>query len=52
MPEPTQAQDYDTEDECSLCGGDGFVFECFDGCCLDCDIGCDDCTHPCPECSK
>lgn len=41
--------DYDTDD-CWYCGGDGFVFECFDGFCLDADVGCDDCTRECPEC--
>lgn len=43
---------FDYEDgECPICGGEGFVFECFDGFCLDADIGCDDCTHPC-SCQK
>lgn len=38
-------------DECPICGGEGFVFDCFDGCCLDADVGCDDCTRPC-ECNR
>ncbi len=42
----------DFDDECPTCGGEGFVFECFDGCCEDCDIGCDDCEHRCPTCTK
>lgn len=41
----------DFDDECPNCGGEGFTFECFDGCCEDCDIGCDDCTRPC-SCTK
>lgn len=42
--------DYE-DDECPVCGGEGFVFDCFDGCCLDADIGCDDCTRTC-DCQK
>lgn len=37
----------DDDDECPNCGGEGFVFNCFDGCCEDSEIGCDDCTRPC-----
>lgn len=44
--------DFDYDDgECPTCGGEGFVFECFDGCCLDADIDCDDCTRQC-SCQK
>lgn len=39
------------DDECPVCGGEGFIFDCFDGCCIDAEIGCDDCTSPCPECA-
>ena len=43
---------YETlDDECPICGGEGFVFECFDGFCEDADIGCDDCERPC-ECKS
>lgn len=35
--------------ECPVCGGEGFTFDCFDGCCADADIGCDDCMRRC-EC--
>lgn len=45
-----QYPDYD-DGECPICGGEGFVFDCFDGCCADCDVGCDDCTRPC-SCQK
>ncbi len=37
---------------CQRCGGEGFVFECFDGYCEDAEVGCDDCTRPCPECRR
>ena len=40
------------DDVCPYCGGEGVVFECFDGCCEDSEIGCDDCTETCPHCSK
>lgn len=43
--------DYDDDDGCPICGGEGFIFDCFDGCCEDADVGCDDCTRPC-ECQK
>ena len=38
--------------ECWRCGGEGFVFECLDGFCEDAEVGCDDCTRPCPECRR
>ena len=40
----------DDDDICWNCGGDGFTWECFDGCCVDSEIGCDDCTQPCEIC--
>ncbi len=42
----------DDDDTCQRCGGEGVVFECFDGFCEDADVGCDDCTRPCPECQR
>lgn len=42
--------DYD-DDGCPICGGEGVIFECFDGCCECADEGCDDCIVPC-ECQK
>ena len=42
----------DQDDTCQRCGGEGFVFDCFDGFCEDADIGCDDCTRPCPDCQR
>lgn len=35
---------------CWNCGGEGVTFDCFDGFCLDCDVGCDDCTEDCEIC--
>lgn len=42
----------DYPNECQRCGGEGYVFECFDGFCKECDVGCDDCTRACPDCTK
>jgi hypothetical protein len=39
-------------DECPECGGEGVIFECFDGFCLDAEIGCEDCTRDCAECKR
>lgn len=38
------------EEECWDCGGDGYVFDCLDGCCADADAGCDLCTRRCEVC--
>lgn len=38
------------DEDCWNCGGEGVVFDCIDGCCEDSEVGCDDCTHECPEC--
>ncbi|MDW9762179.1 hypothetical protein GOB02_21820 [Sinorhizobium meliloti] len=44
--------DDDQEDGgCFNCGGEGFVFDCFDGCCEDADSGCDLCTRNCDVCN-
>lgn len=39
-------------EECWHCGGEGYTFDCFDGCCLEADIGCEDCARRCPECAE
>jgi hypothetical protein len=39
-------------EECPTCGGDGVVFDCFDGFCLDAEVGCEDCTQVCAECKR
>jgi hypothetical protein len=44
--------DYDDADTCPTCDGEEFIFERFDGQCLDSDVGCDLCTRPCPTCCK
>jgi hypothetical protein len=54
-PLVTDEADYDDPGSsdwpiCYECGGEGFVADCFDGCCLDAEWGCDDCTERCSEC--
>lgn len=41
---------HEPTEDCWDCGGDGFVFDCFDGQCTDAEIGCDDCTRACSIC--
>ena len=53
----SKAPDYDYDDhddnrDCYQCGGEGFVWDCFDGFCVNAEDGCDDCTRPCPECAR
>jgi hypothetical protein len=47
----TDTIDYFEDNECPICHGEGFTFNCFDGFCADADWGCDDCTHRC-ECQR
>jgi hypothetical protein len=44
--------DYDDADTCPTCDGEEFIFECFDGQCLDNEVGCDLCTRACPTCNR
>lgn len=37
-------------DECSFCGGEGFTYDCIDGCCVDAESGCEQCAQRCVEC--
>ncbi len=41
----------DDDEECWKCGGDGYLQECFDGFCIDAEVGCDDCTYRCDICN-
>lgn len=44
--------DFDDDDCCYECGGEGFVSDCFEEwACLDPEYGCDFCTHRCPLCN-
>ena len=40
-----------SDDECWNCGGEGFTYDCIDGCCEDAESGCEQCARPCPECA-
>lgn len=37
-------------DECPHCGGEGYTYDCIDGCCENADEGCEDCARKCVEC--
>lgn len=47
-------EDFEPDDpwDCYQCGGEGFVWDCFDGFCVNAEDGCDDCTRACPECAR
>lgn len=52
MGDPT-VDDFDPDfddGDCWNCGGEGFVSDCIDDCCLDADAGCDLCTQRCDVC--
>jgi hypothetical protein len=51
MSDPHDYDDDHDDGECPNCGGEGYVFDCIDGCCVDADIGCDLCTHRCDWCN-
>jgi len=38
-------------DECSFCGGEGYTYDCFDGCCATAEYGCAVCERRCSECA-
>jgi hypothetical protein len=38
------------QEECGACGGEGYTYDCFDGCCVDAESGCEECARPCVEC--
>lgn len=37
--------------DCYECAGEGVVFDCFDGLCVNAEDGCEDCMHACPVCT-
>jgi hypothetical protein len=49
---PVEYDEPDDPWDCYQCGGEGFVWSCVDGFCVDAEEGCDDCTRPCPECAR
>jgi len=38
------------EVECWQCAGEGVIYSCFDGLCVDAEEGCDDCARRCDIC--
>lgn len=43
--------DYFDDGDCPNCGGEGHVFDCWDGFCENADIGCKLCTSRCDWCN-
>lgn len=41
-----------TGDDCWHCGGEGYTYDCIDGCCEDAESGCPQCERRCPECAE
>lgn len=39
------------QEECWHCGGEGFTYDCIDGCCEDAEDGCELCARRCVECA-
>lgn len=39
------------DDDCDHCGGEGYTYDCVDGCCIDSESGCEDCARRCVECA-
>jgi hypothetical protein len=50
MSDPEQDDLYD-DGSCGNCGGEGLVYDCFDGFCMDAESGCDDCARRCDWCN-
>jgi hypothetical protein len=38
-------------DDCGHCGGEGYTYDCIDGCCANAEFGCATCERRCPECA-
>jgi hypothetical protein len=43
--------DFDDGD-CGNCGGEGYVYDCIDGCCVNAEDGCSDCERRCDWCNR
>ena len=47
------ADDFDDDDECWNCGGEGYVYDCFtEYACINPEDGCDLCMRRCDVCRK
>lgn len=42
--------DMGIDEGCPNCGGEGVIYDCFDGFCIDAESGCDDCARRCDWC--
>lgn len=43
--------DFDYDDSCPNCGGEGVIYDCIDGCCEDAESGCELCERRCDWCN-
>jgi hypothetical protein len=48
---PPPEYDDDFTDECGNCGGEGYVYNCIDGCCVNAEDGCELCAARCDWCN-
>lgn len=52
MSDPYDFYDDDYDDgSCPNCGGEGYVYDCIDGCCINAEEGCDLCAYRCDWCN-
>lgn len=49
-PADDDFDDYD-DDECGNCGGEGVIYDCIDGFCVNAEDGCDLCARRCDWCN-
>ena len=42
--------EFDIDEYCPNCGGEGAIYDCIDGFCFDAESGCDLCEHTCDWC--
>jgi hypothetical protein len=51
MAYPDDFDDDDYGDECGNCGGEGYTYNCIDGCCVNAEDGCELCASRCDWCN-
>lgn len=45
------SQMFDDEEDCGQCGGEGYTYDCIDGCCANAEEGCRLCERRCDFCN-
>lgn len=51
MPSATNDFYDEPDSDCANCGGEGVVYDCIDGQCIDAEYGCDLCASKCDWCN-